>query len=390
MPEENRVFDVTKPSHVNPSATSRPVIVGHQPTMNDPMVREGGEPTRIQVNDDSERQAFTPEPAPEPELSEPPKDFGAPGLFSSSGRESSSDQPYPHSSLGQSDPPAAIYHPPENTTTTADNIEPIDDTQFNRPHRKKRKWPKMVLALLVLAIAAYLLIDAGVFGSGINLPVHIFKQKQKNTASNTPPPASNAATTPSVPAGFKEYKLAGTNLTFAAPTAWGDPTSSTDPGYSQRGGTNQSDGTYAYLVNFATNKDVQIAVTSSKFLPTARATLYYDYLQWCTGTNDGKIYESILHFTTANKINTPTTITCDQGPVPSVVQVDSTTILQPKAVDTSGKTIGDIYTKNLTDPSLVVFRVKDAAMTNGTDIKTLLTTVNVGQSASSPSGNSSQ
>lgn len=382
MPDENRVFDVTKPSHVNPSATSRPVIVGHQPTMSDPMVREGSEPTRIKVSDDSAAPVATPGP-------EPAKDLGAPGLFSDAGSTPNQDQSYKLDSINQSSSPAAIYHPQEETPLSTDSIQPIDNARFNQPSSKKRKWPKVLAALLILLAAAYLLIDAGVFGSGINLPVHFFKQKQKNTSSNSPPPASNTANTPYVPAGFKEYKLADTNLTFAAPIAWGDPTSSTDPGYSQRGGTNQSDGIYAYLVNFATNKDIQIAVTSSKYLPTSRATLYYDYLQWCTGTNDNKIYESTLHFTTANKIDTPTTITCDQGPVANAEQIDSTTIVQLKALDTSGKTVGDIYTKNLTDPSLVVFRVKDAAMTNGTDIKTLLTTVTVGQPTSSTSNSSS-
>ncbi|MGH7157037.1 MAG: hypothetical protein ACREGG_02930 [Candidatus Saccharimonadales bacterium] len=371
MPDEDRVFDVTKPGRVNPSATSKPVIVGHQPTMNDPMVREGSPPTRIEVNDTSEpaptdierdRFSYAPAPAPEP----------------------------PTGSLAEPTATPAIYHPAGDQAPPSDDIQPIENSRFE-PSRRKRRWPKVVLALLVLLIAAYLLIDAGVIGSNINLPVHIFKQKKQNTStSNSPPASSNTATAPVVPDGFKEYKLAGTALTFAAPIAWGDPTSSAEPGYSQRGGTNQSDGTYAYLVNFATEKDIQIAVTSDKFLPVARATLYYDYLQWCKGTSDNKTYESILHFTTANKIDTPTTITCDQGPVPSAVEIDSTTILQPKATDTTGKTIGDIYTKNLTDPSLVVFRVKDAAMTNGDDIKTLLTTVKLGASSSSSPSNSSQ
>jgi hypothetical protein len=63
MPDETRVFDVTRPSHVSPPATSKPVIVGHQPGTSDPMVREESspfgtekpsvpEPTKIRVTDE--------------------------------------------------------------------------------------------------------------------------------------------------------------------------------------------------------------------------------------------------------------------------------------------------------------------------------------------------
>jgi hypothetical protein len=184
-----------------------------------------------------------------------------------------------------------------------------------------------------------------------------------------------------LPAGFKEYKLADTNITFAAPAAWGDPASTTDPGYAERGGTNQPTGNFAYLVNFAINKDIQIAVTSSKYLPAVRAPLYYDYLQWCTGSADSKIYQSILNFSTANKVDTPSTITCNQGPI-TASPINSSTIVQLKATDAAAKVIGDVYTMNLKDPALVVFRVKDAAMSNGTDIKQLLGTVKVTTAAS--------
>src|SRR6185503_16697708 len=115
--------------------------------------------------------------------------------------------------------------------------------------------------LLVLIIAAYLLIDSGLISTGINLPFHIFKQD-----NNTPPAAANQpaaqqqtasqSAASDLPAGFKLYSLSGTNLTFAAPGTWGEPTSTTEQGYSKRGGSNQPNGNYAYLVSFATNKDV--------------------------------------------------------------------------------------------------------------------------------------
>jgi hypothetical protein len=63
------------------------------------------------------------------------------------------------------------------------------------------------------------------------------------------------------------------------------------------------------------------------------------------------------------------------------IKLDGSTLFMAKAADSAGKTLGDIYIMNLSDKNLPVLRVKDAAMTNGTDIKTLLGTVKSGSSA---------
>jgi hypothetical protein len=242
------------------------------------------------------------------------------------------------------------------------------------------KW--LVLALLVIIAAAYLAIDAGLIASGVKLPFHIFKQKTAPPAASTAPPAAKqqnttAPTNANVPAGFDKYSLTGTDITFASPHSWGKPDSASEDGFTSRSPTAKSDGVYAYLVTFPNNKDVQIAVTSSKFLPAARGAQYYDFLQWCTGTNDGKIYKSVLNFTTANGVSTPSTISCDQGPLADATKLDASTIVQLKTKDASGAVIGDIYTENLNEAALPVFRVKDAAMTSGDNIKLLLANVKV-------------
>jgi len=289
--------------------------------------------------------------------------FDQPDNNETIGLPPNSQPPAPHPGGDASDPdPSSGAH--------------IEGLHLNSP-KPKRRVPMFALAGLLIIILIYLGLDA----AGLGVPFHILKHKQPVPTASTPPESTQSKPpTASVPAGFKEYKLAQTNITFAAPVAWGDPTSTVDPGYSKRGGTNQSDGTYAYLVDFATNKDIEIAVTSDKYLPASRTAVYYDYLQWCTGTNDGKYYESILHFTTVDKVDTPATITCDQGPVAGAVKLDASTIVQARATDSQNKVLGDIYTKNLDDPSLVVFRVKDAAMTNGDQIKQLLSTVKTGTS----------
>lgn len=406
MPDESRVFDVSKPSKFSPSATSKPVIVGHHPIMNDPMVKgehnfgsEGADPpTKIPITDASmtveEAMAARPsEPSGTKPVIIPPEqteDQGSPAVFSDPADELAPppDIPEPvhqpesiaNGPFTEPEPPKPAEEEPasELPKPAPRHHEPhIEGLHFTAPKRQSSPLKKIVAVVLVLLIASYLAVDSGALGSGIKLPFHIFKQKTKTATA--PPPAAKqpAANSTSLPAGFKEYKIAGTSLTFAAPAAWGDPTSTTDSGYSKRGGGAAPDGTYAYLVNFDTNKDIQIAVTSSKYLPAARTPLYYDYLQWCTGTSDGLIYESTLNFSTTNKIETPTTVTCNQGPVAGSSKLDSTTIIQAQAKDTAGKVIGDIYTKNLKNDSLVVFRVKDAVMTNGTQIKQLLNTIQV-------------
>lgn len=404
MPDENRVFDVSKPSKVSPPPTSRPIIVGHHP-MNDPMVREEkpdipapAPATKIQVSDGSPgessttvEQAMAERDAAAGSVHEEPADQGAPAIFDEhdSPENLPLAEPEPaHESVGEG--PFTAVEPDHQAQPQSELPPPappqsphIEGLHINEPRPKKGRLKWIVTGLVILLVAVYLAIDAGLFGSGVNLPFHIFKQKPQTTATpSQPAPKPAAVNTPSLPAGYKKYKLADTNIFFAAPAAWGDPASTTDPGYAQRGGTNQPAGNYAYLVNFATNKDVQIAVTSNKYLPAIRTPLYYDYLQWCQGTNDNKLYQSVLNFSTANKVDTPTTVTCDQGPLTSANVLSNSTIILPKDTDANGKVIGDVYTMNLKDPVLVVFRVKDAAMTNGPDIKQLLDTV---QLVSAPS-----
>ncbi|HET9722071.1 MAG TPA: hypothetical protein VFP32_03540 [Candidatus Saccharimonadales bacterium] len=387
MPDEDRVFDVSKPGQVGASPTSRPIIVGHQPQVSDPMVRDtfdsAGQAIKINVqdmstgeqlpfdNDDSAAAAAVPDSLPNqpPASSEPARfeDSAGPAVFPSAEPESL--------------PPAYTESPPAQPEPLPESVEPgavhsIEDLHVTA--NKKRHWPLGVLIVFLVLIGVYLALDSGLIHNNLNLPVHIFKQKPAATAAPAPAPKPKTSNVHTVPAGFTEYRLATTDIVFDAPTAWGQPTSNAEPGYSKRGGTNQSDGTYAYTVNFASNKDVQVAVTSAKYLPPARTATYYDFLQWCTGTNDAKIYKSILHFTTTAKIDTPSTVTCDQGPLTDATELDDSTIVQLKTTGPDGKTvIGDLYTKNLTDPELVVLRVKDAAMTNGDNIKTLLGTVQV-------------
>lgn len=414
MPEEDRVFDVTRPSRVGASAHSKPVIVGHHPTMSDPMVRHKRKPdsklTKVSIHDDSpdtggavakedvsssapaiieptkEESPFSNSQPPASETVQPdgysPADTDSTISVAADGSVTTG---HAHDLKAESDE-HSVYDTPTEPEAPEGPIpegpmHPIESLHV-MPGNKKKRWPWVVLVILLLLVGAYLAIDSNLIHTNINLPVHFFKQKTSSSppaASTSSGSQSSGSTASSIPAGFTQYKLANTSITFDAPTAWGQPTSTTEPGFTARGGSNTSDGTYAYVVSFATNKDVQIAVTSAKYLPTARAATYYDFLQWCKGTNDGKIYKTVLHYSTANGVDTPTTATCDQGPLTDATILNASTIVQNKTTAPDGKTvIGDLYTKNLTGTDLVVFRVKDAAMTNGNEIKQLLNTVQTG------------
>ncbi len=376
------VFDINKPQTYGASPSSRPIITGHQPTMPDPMVNPspdiGDSGSRINVQVGSDRSATGIDPdslASSLFASDQGSNEGAPQT-SPSFRPPSSDM------SGISAPPSARSFSDVSPTPSPEAPSVFDHRSANQKDAKKSKGGKSAIKLLLglfvlLAILAglYGAIDKGLILDNVNLPFHIFKQDEPVNTNTAP---STTASTPAVPSGFTSTKLVESNLTFAYPTTWGAPTAAVDQGFTKRSAKAKPDASYAFLVTFPDNKDVQIAITSAKYLPPTRpsnATLYYDFLQWCTGTSDGKYYYGVLASSTADGVDTPTTVVCNQGPLNNVVKLDSDTIEQTNVKSNDGSVLGDIYTKNLTDKSYVVVRVKDATMKNGTQIKTLLETV---------------
>lgn len=243
-----------------------------------------------------------------------------------------------------------------------------------------------LLIILLIGAGAALAVDAGLIKTSIKLPFDLIKEKQedaspmvaapvaKTPTKTTTDTGTTTTTTKDVPAGFTVYKATDTGLQFAYPTTWGTPKIAKEKGYSKRDTKLVSDGTYAYQVTFAINKDVEMVVTSSAYLPVARGRQYYDYLQWCTQT--GKYYNQVLNFKSVGTTDTPDTITCTDGPLSDVTKIDDNTIVQAKVKDSlSGIVAGDIYSLNLTNKALPVLHVKDATMKNAEDIKKMLVTV---------------
>ena len=262
----------------------------------------------------------------------------------------------------------------------------------SRHHGSKlRSIPMLVLLLLLVAgVLAYLAVDSGFIKSDINLPFHVFKQdapaapttsvvSQTPSSTNTTDSSTPVTATPTIkiPANFTAYKMVDAAVSFAYPTDWGNVLVTPEKGYSKRDSTLSSSGVYAYKATFSKNSDIELVVTSNKYLPAARGRFYYDYLQWCKSTTNGKTYNSILNYKTSGGVDTPDQVTCDQGPLNDAFKLDADTISQDKVKDAlSLAVIGDVYTHNLTTTGdLVVLHIKDATSKNAVTIKQLLPTI---------------
>lgn len=383
---DERIFDVTKPDKVKPDATGKPIIVGHHPEVVDPTIRENApdkpqpvaeSPAHLEHHKEvsplglpDELAAATVPPilagetiSPQPAVEEPPAGGAAepkPAEPADKPPNLSPTEPTvqkPAAAAGIGTQHTAPKARPLSSGWRPEHPLPISSGHGDLSWRGK-KTPLIAAGAILLLIAGYLLLTGG----------GLLERDDKVSVT----PVEQAPVAAPV---LTQFQISGTDIVFSYPTAWGTATATKEPGFTKRGGANQSDGTYAHLVNFAVNKDIQIVATASQYLPAARGPLYYDFQQWCTGTADAKIYKQQLKFTSANGIDTPTTAVCDQGPLEDAAKLDATTIFQPKFKNADGSVLGDLYTKNLAGNDLPVLRVKDAASAHGGDIKKLLATV---------------
>ncbi len=373
MNENKKFFDVADHHKIGSQPTSRPIIVGHHPTMPDPML--SGERLKTPHTVD-----LSPAANPVSGEADNPAAHVNHNVVPNQSDQLHTTAPVPASSqpmmndVHPTPPTAKLPTAKEHPNGSGELHVPAGRQSYNH---KPRTWAWVLLTLIVLVLA-YLAVDA----KTDVLPFHIFNHTDNSpspsTNSNSPASQSNANES-TLPTGFTQYQPTGTPIIFAYPAAWGTAKTTNDPGYTERGTGKKSDGVHAYLVNFSTNKDIQVAITSSKYLPASRGALYYDFLQWCYGVPDGKFYKQRLMFTTTAGIDKPSNAPCDQGPLSDAAALikdkNNAIIIQAKTKDASGTALGDLYTANLNDINLPVFRVKDAKMTNSADIKILIATI---------------
>ena len=217
-PRGTKFFDVARPSQVGANATSRPIIVGHRPMMPDPMMRreapqkqndqsapqikthkakiiEISADVKNEITQASTESAKTTE-GPAPEHPKPPAEQPAPTVQPSGiGEVSAEHLPLPVAETPAEQQPAAEtetakssaddpQHPPQ---PAAETLVPTPDLS-HIPHvpvshsypsssgKLKNLLVWSVVVLVLFGFGTYLAIDAGLVGSGVHLPVHIFSR----------------------------------------------------------------------------------------------------------------------------------------------------------------------------------------------------------------------
>lgn len=354
------VLDFNGPRTYGITPSARQVITPSQPVVSDPMFtpQEASFPSSSKINVKVDESPYSPPAIANEQQSSP---FLKPVSDTSAINQNQ---------MFNTDRPVLTKKFDESTFIDS-NRNSIGGGDNPKPSKSHKKLWLLVLGVLIVLAGVYAAIDKGLILDSVNLPVHIFKQSSAATSS-----ASISSTSaPSVPSGFTATKLIEANLNFAYPATWGAPTAATDQGFSKRSTSATADVSYAYILNFPNNKEVQLSITSGKFLPPSRAVQYYDYLSWCIGTADAKYYAGVLRFATTSGVDSPTTITCDQGPLNNAAKLTSDTIVQTNVKNTDNSLLGDIYTRNLTNNDYVVAHAIDTTSKNADQIKTMLASI---------------
>jgi len=224
-----KVFDVAKPGKTAANPSARPVIIGHKPLLRDPMVKEASI-SELDSNADTQAAELSPEDKPSgggkatssarllppSELRiEPLKSGESTSLASGKSEESNSatklnaDEDAKPPEI-QKDEPATQ---PEADQSTADNSDAaavsnaagqaeakklaakqqqeqaakqtameklIAEKKYfveigEKKRRRSNRMALILLVLLLLVVGAYLLADAGIIKTSLNLPIELIK-----------------------------------------------------------------------------------------------------------------------------------------------------------------------------------------------------------------------
>ena len=201
-----KFFDVAKPSQVNPSANSRPMIVGHQPMMVDPMVRgaansgvslapianastlstssSGHTAKVVQISDAMKSELASAVPQSVPVAQTTPAPLTNPAAIG---------EVPPNIAAQISTPKELPIAPNESTPLHSASIAaqtlvpaqdlshlphiPVSDNSVRGPGKLKHMLLWLVVVVVLGSFAAFLVIDAGLVGSNVKLPFHIFSRQ---------------------------------------------------------------------------------------------------------------------------------------------------------------------------------------------------------------------
>ncbi len=216
-----KVMDVAKPGKSAPSTTSRPVIVGHGPMMQDPMVNDQNDskkeentekvvvhgpkviaPLGISNGSTEETKKAEPPGAPEPpaepeatpetlkpedqptEAAEPKPDAQPEPQKAEATPEPAKDEPSEDGAVDALAEQAAKAKKPPEDVEAAKRQEALDKLVTEKKYfvpigqvsrRRHARWALFLFILLVLAAACVLAVDAEVVDLGIDLPFDLIK-----------------------------------------------------------------------------------------------------------------------------------------------------------------------------------------------------------------------
>ena len=230
--ELSKVFDVSKPSRHTPSSTSRPIIVGHRPSMPDPMMRpapvpmpppahpalpetsppqpviapaphginerpadadqsialaEHHEPKIVSVSDNVRNEIEASQPhlpeLPKEDESQPASPPVQPGIVSTSNEAINT----PASSFASSatipggnvvTPPGMVSAAPAAPAPEVHHQSlPMGHAPATSAGRLKHVLLWLFIALILIGFLAFLAIDSGFISSSVKLPFHIFDRQ---------------------------------------------------------------------------------------------------------------------------------------------------------------------------------------------------------------------
>lgn len=198
--EDKKHFDISKPHRYGPDPTSKPIIVGHHPTMPDPMIREEGVKVPKPINVSSEGDEPETLAVKQPELTDmsaphetvpaltpsaPPTESVAPDVLESApgavfSPESAANPPATTDSTVPQSQPSPVITPEATTPQPPTPPEPPVHNEVHIPaghgavvHHKPRVWVWTLVVIIILAWA-YAAVDAL---TDTDLPVEFFQNQ---------------------------------------------------------------------------------------------------------------------------------------------------------------------------------------------------------------------
>ncbi|OGL38413.1 hypothetical protein A3J32_00095 [Candidatus Saccharibacteria bacterium RIFCSPLOWO2_02_FULL_46_7] len=187
-------FDINEPGKVQPQPTSRPVIVGHHPTMPDPMLakRPLHHEPRLSTGQVGPSGSQIPTSPPEPQAPPPPPplidgilrppeapksgvDDGPTGPPAIIEGEPLQSPPF-DSAAPDSHPPSS--HFPSGPPVPQAKVVGEDNKPLEMPAGRQKNnfsWRWLIVSIILLVVGLYLLIDAEIIDIGVKPPFEIFK-----------------------------------------------------------------------------------------------------------------------------------------------------------------------------------------------------------------------